>query len=146
MTASAISDALIDNLSATSAIGSCQVATHFLVMEQTSACCAVVTFAGLIDDPETFGNVRETDYTHDIQWFVKDTSGNATIIERQLQELVDVSVCSLRDDRWLQGASNVRQLNQIRVSHDVEFVATTGRGVDWYMATGQVDTTEWPGN
>ena len=145
MSASAITDAIIDNLSATSAIGSCQVSTHYAVLEQTSGCCAVVSLAGVTDTPFTFQNQRTRAYTHSIEFYVKDRGGDAFKMERLVQQLVDVSVCSLSVDRTLQGASDIREVSEIRVSHDIGAIAETG-GISFYIATGEIDTVEWPDN
>lgn len=145
MSASAITDALIDNLSAASVIGACQVGTHWAILETTSGCCAVINFSVLESNRWAMNNQHERLYTHEITYFVKDTSGNAKIIERQTQGLIDTSVCSLESDPTLQGAENIRELGQITVSHDPKTVAEMG-GATWYMAEMSVNTKEWPDN
>lgn len=143
MSASDISDSLVTNLGAASVFGSNQVATHFQILEQTSACCAVVGFVGLVDSPDRFGNARETVYTHFIKLYVKDTSGNAQTIQTQLQGMVDKAACSLRVDRTLQGDADIREVNEFSFTHDVETAFEAG-GATWFLADGLITTTEWP--
>lgn len=143
MSASDISDSLVTNLGAASVFGSTQVATHFQILESTSACCAVVGFVGLVDSPYTFGNGRKTEYTHFIKLYVKDTSGNARTIQADLQGMVDKAACSLRVDRILQGAASIREVNEFSFTHDVETAFEAG-GATWFLADGLITTTEWP--
>lgn len=145
MSASAISDGIITNLSAASVVGASQVATHWGVLETTGACAAVVIFRGLESTPWALGNRRERFYTHRATLYVKDRSGNATLLERDIQALTDKSVCSLELDRGLQGNPDIWEVSSITGEHDPTNTVEAG-GAMWYFATLDIRTREWPGN
>ena len=144
MSASAITDALINNLSAASAIGSCQVATHYAVLETTAACAGVVTFSGVECAPWTHGNAFERFYTHRLSLYVKDRSGNVLLLERDWLALFDTAVCSLESDRNL-GSEDTREISTLTGNHDPETVTQAG-GATWYTGTIDIRTRVWPDN
>jgi hypothetical protein len=84
-------------------------------------------------------------YNHQVLLYVKDRSGNARVLERDLQKLVDVSVCSLESDRALQGAENIREVSTLSLTHDPVSTLESG-GAIWYFATLEIRTREWPDN
>lgn len=145
MSASGITRGIIDNLSATSAIGSCQVATNWSVLETTGACAAVVTLKSMESSPWAYNNQHERFYTHTATLYIKDRSGNAPLMEQDIQRLIDTSVCSIESDRTLQGAENIREVSTLSVSHDAQSTLETG-GATWYYATLDIRTREWPDN
>jgi hypothetical protein len=143
MSASDITDSIITNLTAASVFGACQVKTHYHVLE-SSGCCAVVSFAGVDVTPFTMGDSFQRVYTHAIEVYVKDTSGNAEQIEAQTQRMVDLSVCSLQADSTLQrGDPNLRQVEAIRGAHDIQTVANAA-GAVWYLAELEIEVRELP--
>lgn len=144
MSASAITDRLIDNLSAASVIGACQVATHFAVLEATNACAGVVVFTGMESDPWAMGNQHQRFYTHQVQLFVKDRSGNSELIERDFQKMFDASVCSIETDRNL-GNEDIYEITSLNGSHDPNTLLNTA-GHTWSWGTLDIRTREWPTN
>lgn len=145
MSSAEIRQGLINNLSAASAIGGCQVATNFKVLETTSACCGVVMFRSMTQTPWAMGNQWERMYTHRTNLFVKSQETNSETIEDEMQALIDTTVCSLESDRALQGDEDVRELISMAVEHDPETILVAA-GHSWYAATVDTVTREWPTN
>lgn len=101
-TASAIKDALITNLGAASVFGSNQVATHYHVMEQTSACCCVIRWAGYNNEAMTFGNNRTAQWDFVAEIKLKDTGDPYSLMNNSFG-LIDTVISSLKSDDTLQG-------------------------------------------
>jgi hypothetical protein len=145
MSASSITDGIINNLSAVSAIGSCQVDTNWSVLETTAACAGVVTLPAMESAPWAMNNQHERFYTHRVSLYVKDRGGNGVLLERDIQGLIDTSVCSLESDRALQGSEDIREISTLTAAHDAERSVQAG-GATWYVATIDIRTREWPDN
>jgi len=143
MSACAISQGLINNLSATSVIGSCQVGTNWSVLETTSACCAVVTFIGLESVPWALNNQHERTYRHRIFLYVKDRGGNGLLLEPDSQALFDTAVCSIETDRTMQGDIDIREVVGISGTRDPENSLEIG-GANWFETQIVTSITEWP--
>ena len=145
MSASGITQGIIDNLSAVSAIGSCQVATNWSVLEETNACCAVISGVNLNSDPWAMGGQHERIYDHTLTLYVKDRSGNARTINDEMQQFIDTAVCSLEADKTLQGNIDIREFRNLTVSYDPFTTLDTG-GATWYFANMSIFVREWPTN
>jgi len=145
-TASSVTDGIINNLSAASAIGSCRVATHYAVLKSGSA-VGVVQWLADETNRVQYANGREITMLHSLLLFVKDRSGNAKLIERQMQQLRDVATCSLWNDPCLQHGATPETvtLDSIAFERDLE-VAFDAGGHTWYRANGEIQTTLWPDN
>ena len=146
-TASSITDALINNLSATSAIGGCQVATHYAILESTTACCGVVQYISDETERVQYANGREVTMLHSVRLYIKDRSGNAKLIERQAQQLRDITACSLWSDPNLQHGADPETVtvNAIAFGKDLDTAFDAG-GATWYLVEGVIETILWPDN
>jgi hypothetical protein len=145
-TASSVTDALINNLSAASVIGSCRVKTHYAVLESGSQ-AGVVQWLSDETERVQFANGRQITMSHSLRLYVKDLSGNAKLIERQTQQLRDISACSLWADPNLQHGSNPETVtvDSIAFARDLDTAFDTG-GATWYLVDGVITTVLWPDN
>ena len=146
MSATGITQGIIDNLSAASAIGACQVATHWAVLESSPCQCAVVSGVNLNSDPWALGGQHERIYEHQVILYVKDRSGNSRIINDQMQQLIDTSVCSLETDKTLQGNIDIREFQRLTVNYDPSVRVQITAGAAWYFADMSIFVREWPTN
>ena len=146
-TASCITDAIINNLSAASVIGGCQVAAHYAIMETVGACCGVVQYIGDESARVQFSNEREVTMFHSIRLYVKDKSTNAKLIERQVQQLRDITACSIWGDPTLQHGADPETVtvNSIVFERDLDTAFDAG-GHTWYLINGVIETILWPDN
>ena len=145
-TASSVTDALINNLSAASVIGSCRVATHYAVLESGSQ-AGVVQWLGDETERVQFTNGRQINMLHSVRLYVKDLSGNAKLIDRQITQLRDIAACSIWFDSNLQHGSNPETVtvDSIAFDRDLDIAFDTG-GNTWYLVNGVIATVLWPDN
>jgi len=142
MSGSAIADAIITMLSATSSIGTDAVSKDYKVLETTSGSCCVVNWLGMNERMIAFGNPadKEVIWTHIIQGFAKD-EGDATEVFKRLLDFPDKIVTTLRADDTLQGT--VEEVRAIRGKRDPELAVQAG-GAVWLPVFFEVDSLEWP--
>ena len=143
MSASAIADALVTMLSATSALGTGSVATNYSVLESSSGSCAVVGWTGFTSNPDTFGDPRERScqWTMLIQGFVKDEGDPVATMNRVLAT-VDTIQAVINSDDTLQGT--VEETLQLRGDRDPDTAVLTG-GMTWLPLRVEVDCQEYQG-
>ena len=141
MSGSAIADAIVTMLSATSCIGTDAVSTDYVVLEKTSGSCAVVNWVGMNEKLSTFGDPadKEIVWTHLIMGFVKD-EGDPIEIYKRVLDFPDKVVTTLRSDDTLQGT--VEMVKAIRGRRDPELAARAGAAT-WLPVFFEVDSLEW---
>jgi len=142
MSGSAIADAIITMLSATSSIGTDAVSKDYAVLETTSGSCAVVNWLGMNEKPVAFGDPTDKDivWTHLITGFVKD-EGDINEMYQRVLDFPDIVVTTLRSDDTLQGT--VENVIAIRGRRDPELAAIAG-GARWLPVFFEVDSLEYP--
>jgi len=142
MSGSAIADAIITMLSATSCIGTGAVSKDYKVLETTTGSCAVVNWLGMNEKSVAFGNPADKEilWTHSILGFVK-AGGDVSETYQRVLDFPDKVVTTLRSDDTLQGT--VTEVKAIRAKRDPELGATAG-GTLWFPVFFEVDSIEWP--
>lgn len=140
MSASAIADGIITQLSATSALGSGAVDTNYHVLERISACAAAVVSWNRFEEHDiTFGGSGETMWTFSAEGFVKDT-GDPDTATTGVQACADTIISAVRTDKTLQGTCE--EVTAIRGSHTPGEYLVTG-GATWLPIRVEIDVREW---
>jgi hypothetical protein len=141
MSASAIADAIVTNLSAASVFGAGGVSkSSYRVLESMSGSCAVVSFADMMARPVTFGSPRkfDSDWTLEVTIFIKDT-GDPSALLNKVFTATDGTLASLRSDDTLQGTSD--GIVQISGGFEPGRAVETG-GFTWLPVTFRVVVRE----
>lgn len=139
-TASAITDAIITNLTATSVMGIKSACTNYKVVE-TSVCTAVVGWQAHASFPIAMGGGKERQWTHVIELFIKDRSTDPAGTMNKTIQLVDKVVASLESDDTLQGT--VDTIMEIRGGRTPGEALSVG-GNTWLPMTIEIDTKSLP--
>lgn len=142
MSASAIKDGLVTNLSAASVLGASAVDTHYAIMEKVKGASCVVIGPPSLDpaEPETFGGKWGRLWRFPMRGFVKHA--NPLTLMNNTIALIDDVVSSLESDRTLQGTAE--EIVSIRSNHEPGEVLTAG-GAEWTEVVFNLEIREWPG-
>ena len=136
---SAIADALITMLSATSAFGANMVTKNdYSVLEKAAGSCATITWTGLNSLPIAFGNDRERSITMRVDVFVRDVSNPIDTLNN-VYTAGDVAVTCLEADDTLLGT--VSMVDAIRATRNPDRFVQAG-GVTWLPVEVLVEVTE----
>ena len=134
--ASSIQSAIITNLSAASALGAASVDRHYGILETAPQWAAVVSWTGLLDSPNAFGESSERSWTHSIELFVRDSSDPLETMDRVAQ-VIDKTINSLKSDWTLQ--DTVGTITAIRANRNVGIAFNVG-GNTWLPINIEIDT------
>ncbi len=130
MSASAIADGLINNLSAASVFGGSNVSKNSYQVLETSCCqAAVIHWTRLTSEPVTFGDPRDRQRTWNfvIECYLRDTGDPVQLLTR-VWSLTDTVLASIESDETLQGTCD--EMNTITGSRDSKSALTIG-GATW---------------
>ncbi len=130
MSASAIADGIISNLSAASVFGTGNVSKSSYQILESSACqAAMVYWTRLTSEPATFGNPRDRDHiwSFTVECYLRDTGDPVQLLNR-VWSLTDTVIASLESDDSLQGTCDA--LNTITGAHDSKSALNIG-GATW---------------
>jgi len=105
-----VANAIINNLSAGSALGACTVGKDYAVLERNEI-SAVVGWSKLVSSVNVFGGSRQRIWTHSIQVYIKDNTNASVMMDSNLTVIPKI-VSSLESDLTLQ--NTVDAVNQIR--------------------------------
>ncbi len=140
-TASAVCDALITMLTATSMFGASGAGITYKTLEVfTGSAGAVVSFAGLNSTLAAFGNpaVRDRLWTFSVTLWIKDTGNPVTAMSR-VGKVTDATVaCIESDDDLLGTVDTVLSVNAIR---DPDRAFDSG-GATWLPVNVTITTKE----
>jgi hypothetical protein len=143
MSASAIADALVTMLSATSAFGSGAVSkSSYKVLETSSASCAVVSPLSMTSIPTTFGSPRDRErlWTFRVQGFRKDT-GDPDAVLSGVYAIIDAIVDCVEGDDTVQGTGEAT--GEFEMEHTPGEALIVG-GAAWVPVFVDVGIKEWP--
>jgi hypothetical protein len=141
MSASAIADGLLTNLSAASVFGSGNVSKNSYQILESSCCqAALIHWTRLISKPTTFGNPRDREriWNFNIECFLRDT-GDPIQLKTRIWSLTDTVIASLESDDTLQGTCD--SLGEIAGTHDPKSGLDVG-GARWLTMDFNVEVTE----
>ena len=138
-TASAVCDALITMLSATSVFGASAVGLTYKVLETASGSAAVVvSLTGFNSISISFGGDKERSWIFGTKLYVKDTGNPNTALAR-VGKCVDATLACLESDDTLQGT--VDTILAIRGSRDPDRLEETG-GAIWLPVEVGIEVRE----
>jgi hypothetical protein len=127
-----IIDGLITHLTNASLFGPNQADDDYGIMN-TTACCAVVGYAGQTDEGAAFGFNFDTMHEIQIGVYVKEI--NPKTVRSATAVLADKTACSLRQDHNL-GALNASRVNLVSVNIEMDpDTALEIGGTNWLEAT-----------
>ncbi|MFA6016436.1 MAG: hypothetical protein WC742_15365 [Gallionellaceae bacterium] len=141
MSASAIADGIITNLSAASVFGTGRVSkTSYQILESSACQAAMVHWTRLRSTPSAFGNPRDRERTwnFNIECFLRDT-GDPIQLKTRIWSLTDTVIASLESDDTLQGTCD--SLSEIAGTHDPKSGLDVG-GARWLTMDFNVEVTE----
>ena len=130
MSASAIADGLLANLSAASVLGNGNVSKNSYQTLESSACqAAVIHWARLTSEPITFGNPRDRQRTwgFTVECYLRDLGDPVQLLNR-VWSLTDTVINSLESDETLQGTCS--EMNTFTAAHDSKSALNIG-GQTW---------------
>ena len=142
MSGSAMADALITMLSATSCFGASMVSKNsYQILEQASGSAAIVVWRNFTSVPTAFGNATAKDivWTFEVTAFCKDTGDPQTLLNMTFAA-VDVILNCLKADDTLQGTAE--NVVTIRGSRKPDEIVSAG-GATWLPISVEVDAKEF---
>lgn len=141
MSASAMIDGIITNLTSTSVLGSGGADTNYFILETTSACCAVVGWQNINYMPERFGTPMTGGITHVVmvEGYMRDEN-NPTDLMQQSAGFADLLVNSLISDDTLQGS--IATINRISARRN-PYEAVSSGGLTWLPIYVEVEGYEF---
>ncbi len=104
VSASAVRDGLVDVLSGSAYFGQNTVDTDYAILEKSSACCVVVSWAGYEGTPITMGAAQGGVHIFLLELRLKEKDAPTKILDRQV-EAVDKILDALRSDSTLNGTA-----------------------------------------
>jgi hypothetical protein len=117
---SAICDAIVTMLSATSVLGASGVwINDWGVLETASGSCAVVGFQGYESIPSAFGGVVDSSEIYFIHSYVKDTSNRSSDLSRIQSLITAIARCVEADNSLLGTVDLVSKFTATRNPTDV---------------------------
>ena len=141
MSASAMIDGIITNLTSTSVLGASGASTDYFVLETTSACCAVVGWQTVNYIPDTFGDPMSGGKVTivEIEGFIREKNNPAEIM-RDSAGFADLLTNTLISDDTLQNSiDTIRRVSARRNSGEV---ASAG-GLTWLPIYIEVEGFEF---
>lgn len=145
MSASAIKDGFITQLSAASAFGTNGVSTNYRILEQTAGSCLVISWINLDSTPLAYGTTHiDRVWTFSVEIFLKDTGDPIAVLNRPFAA-IDTIVSALEDNPTVQGTCE--EVPAIRAFHrpsEFRQIIDAG-GNTWLMFNIEIDLREWPG-
>ncbi len=142
MSGSAMADALITMLSATSCFGASMVSKNsYQILEQSTGSAAIVVWRNFNTVSAAFGNPTAKDivWTLEVTAFCKDTGDPQTLLDKTFAA-VDVILNCLKADDTLQGTAE--NVVAIRGSRKPDEIVEAG-GAVWLPISVEVDAKEF---
>ncbi len=130
MSASAIADGLVTNLSAASVFGNgCVSKTSYQILESSACQAAIVQWARLKSEAITFGDPRDRQRTWNfiVECYLRDLGDPVQLLTR-VWSLTDTVIASIESDETLQGTCD--EVNTITGAHDSKSALNIG-GATW---------------
>lgn len=142
MSASAILDAVKNQLAGSAFFGAKNVGLDYGVLEAVDGSAVVVEVSGLDWIEQTFGGVSQATWTISIRGFSKDTGDPARIMARS-NSIMDTASSCIRSDPTFSSAVN--RTSRLRMSRPLPpggFIVAGG--ATWQEVPMEIDVEEWP--
>ncbi len=138
-TASGLADALVTMLTATSVFGASMVAkSNYLVLEQSSGSCAVVSFTAVDTRVDAHAHGLQRIWENNVEIFIRDTGDADTVLNR-IYSAVDATLLCLESDDTIQG--QVSEVVSTNIRRDRNRFVEAG-GATWLPIEVSLETRE----
>jgi len=140
MSASAITNALYNMFSATSAFGPGNVSCCSYAILENAACAALfISWSGLNNDVETFQTGRKRNWDFQMRAFIRDTGDPEQVLGRVIS-YADIITTTFEADQTLQGSCTL--VPRVTMSRNPE-LALSVNGATWLPFDVLLTAQEW---